>query len=262
MICLNKQYEAEKIAKNTYKIDESGVANCYLLIGDEKALLIDTGCGAGNLKEAVEKLTHKPLVVAVTHRHPDHAGGAWQFGAYYVHENDKKPVYGIMSLPLVSRRMLKIMGACIDRTLKRKRYRIITMKDGHQFELGNRTILVRSVPGHTKGSVLFLDDKEKLMFTGDNTNFCLWMHLPGCTSLEKWMDSAKLILSYFDKGYVAYGGHSKGQQSREEIQKVFDCVKAVVDRNKNTQSKIIDNKVPVILYKKHRICEKLTKEQL
>ena len=196
MICLNKQYEAEKIAKNTYKIDESGVANCYLLIGDEKALLIDTGCGAGNLKGAVSKLTHKPVIVAVTHRHPDHAGGAWQFGECYVHEADKKPVYGMLSLPLVSRRMLKIMGASIDRTLRRKMYKMITMKDGHCFELGNRTVTVKSVPGHTRGSVLFLDDKEKLMFTGDNTNFCLWMHLPGCTSLEKWMDSAKLILSY------------------------------------------------------------------
>ena len=56
MIYLNKHYVAQKIAKNTYKIDESGVANCYLLIGDNKALLIDTGCGAGDLKKAVAKM--------------------------------------------------------------------------------------------------------------------------------------------------------------------------------------------------------------
>lgn len=260
MICLNKHYEAEKIAKNTYKIDESGVANCYLLIGDDKALLIDTGCGAGNLKEAVSKLTHKPLIVAVTHRHPDHAGGAWQFGTYYVHKDDKKTIYGIMSLPLVSRRMLKIMGATIDRTLRRRRCRIVTMDDGHRFELGNRLIIVKSVPGHTKGSVIFLDEKEKLMFTGDNTNFCLWMHLPGCTSLEKWMRGAKRILDYYDMGYKAYGGHSKGQQSREETQKLYECVKKVIGKNKLKESKIIDNRIPVILYKRHRICEKLTKE--
>ncbi len=257
MICLNQQYEAEKIAENTYKIDESGVANCYLLIGDDKALLIDTGCGAGNLKEAVSKLTDKPLFVAVTHRHPDHAGGAWQFGRFYVHENDKKALYGIMSAPPVSRKMLKIMGAGIDRTLKRKRAKMIAIKDGYEFELGGRCVYVKSIPGHTKGSLLFVDDKEKLMFTGDTTNFCLWMHLPGCTSLETWLKSAKTILSYYDKGYSAYGGHSKGAQSREETQKVFDCVKSVVDRQKNPQNRIIDNKMPVILYKKHRICEKL-----
>lgn len=260
MISLNKHYVAEKIADNTYKIDESGVANCYLLIGDEKALLIDTGCGAGNLKEAVTKLTGKPLVVAVTHRHPDHAGGAWQFGTYYVHEGDKRTVYGIMSLPLVSRRMLKILGAGIDRTIKRKHCKILTMKDRHEFDLGNRKIQVKSVPGHTRGSVLFLDEKEKLMFTGDNTNYCLWMHLPGCTSLEQWLRSAKMILSYYDMGYRAYGGHSKGMQSREEIQKLYDCVKKVVAKKRLKESKIIDNKMPVLLYKKQRICEKITKE--
>ena len=81
MVYLNKYYVAEKIAENTYKIDESGVANCYLLIGDEKALLIDTGCGAGNLKEAVEKITNKPLYVAVTHRHPDHAVEVLQYNS-------------------------------------------------------------------------------------------------------------------------------------------------------------------------------------
>lgn len=261
MICLNKQYEAEKIGKDTYKIDECGVANCYLLIGDKKALLIDTGCGAGNLKEAVTKLTEKPIIVAVTHRHPDHAGGAWQFGECYVHEADKKPVYGMMSHPLVSKQMLKIMGAVIDGKLKRKKYKMIAMQDGHQFELGNRTVTVKSVPGHTKGSVVFVDEKEKLMFTGDNTNFCLWMHLPGCTSLEKWLDGAKLVLSYFDQGYSAYGGHSRGLQTREETQKVFDCVKKLIKQNHLKESKMIDNKIPVILYKKRRICERVLRSK-
>lgn len=259
MIRLNEQYVAEKIADNTYRIDESGVANCYLLIGKEKALLIDTGCGAGNLKEAVSKLTKKPIIVAVTHRHPDHAGGAWQFGSYYVHEDDNKTLYGVMSAPLVSKRMLKILGAQIDDHLKRKHYKIMTMQDGHQFDLGNRKILVKAVPGHTRGSVIFLDTEAKLMFTGDNTNYCLWMHLPGATSLEKWLSSAKTILSYYDMGYTAYGGHSKGKQTREETQKLIDLVKEIVHKNKGIQGKIIDNRVPVILYKKNKVCERSAK---
>ena len=260
MIYLNKHYVAQKIAKNTYKIDESGVANCYLLIGDNKALLIDTGCGAGDLKKAVAKLTEKPIVVTVTHRHPDHAGGAWQFGSCFVHKDDKRKIYGIMSLPLVSRRMLKIMGAAIDRNLRRKQCKFLSMEDGHKFDLGNRTVLVKSVPGHTRGSVIYLDENEKLMFTGDNTNYCLWMHLPGCMTLEKWLSGAKLILDYFDMGYKAYGGHSKGEQSREETQKLYDCVKKIIKRNRFKESKVIDNKIPVILYKRNRIFEKLTKE--
>lgn len=260
MISLNKHYVAEKIAHNTYKINESGVANCYLLIGENRALLIDTGCGAGNLKEAVEKITEKPIVVAVTHRHPDHAGGAWQFGSYYVHRDDKKILYGMMSRPMVSRRMLKIVGVTGDRALRRKHCKIIAMDDGHRFDLGNRSVLVKSVPGHTKGSVLFLDEKEKLMFTGDNTNFCLWMHLPGATSLEEWIRSAKVILDYYEMGYKAYGGHSNGLQSKEEVKRLLKCVKKVIEKSKIKESRIIDNKMPVVLYKRHRICEKNTRE--
>ena len=259
MISLNKHYVAEKIAENTYKIDESGVANCYLLIGKNQALLIDTGCGAGNLKEAVEKLTEKPVVVAVTHRHPDHAGGAWQFGSYYVHKNDKKLIYGIMSQKLISRRMLKIMGTAMDRTLRPKRCKLLLMEDGHKFDLGEREIVVKSVPGHTKGSVLFLDTKEKLMFTGDNTNFCLWMHLPGCTSLEQWLISANKILDYYDAGYTAYGGHYKGLQSKEETKRIYDCVKKVVEKDQIKANKLKKNKIPIVLYKKHRVYQR-TKE--
>ena len=37
----------------------------YLLEGDEKALLIDTGYGAENLREYVEKLTSKPISGAI-----------------------------------------------------------------------------------------------------------------------------------------------------------------------------------------------------
>ncbi len=256
MIYLNEYYVAEKIAEDTYRIDEGGVANCYLLIGSERALLVDTGCGAGDLKEAVSKLTKKPIYVALTHRHPDHAGGAWQFGTYYVHKDDKRVLYKLMSMPFVSRRMLKIMGLSADKNLHHKRCRIIVMDDGHRFDLGHRVVVVKSVPGHTKGSVIFLDEKEKMMFTGDNTNVCLWMHLPGCTSLEEWLRSAKIILSYYDKGYRAYGGHTNGCQSGEEIKRLYDCVKRVIKKGQINESKITDSRVPVILYKRHRVLKR------
>ena len=59
----------------------------YLLEGDEKALLIDTGYGAENLREYVEKLTSKPILVVNTHYHPDHAAGNGEFEAVYMNRN-------------------------------------------------------------------------------------------------------------------------------------------------------------------------------
>jgi glyoxylase-like metal-dependent hydrolase (beta-lactamase superfamily II) len=50
-----------------------------LVIGHDKAALIDTGCGIGNLRRAVEDVTDKPVVVINTHTHPDHIGSNCQF---------------------------------------------------------------------------------------------------------------------------------------------------------------------------------------
>ena len=83
MAAVDPIYTVERIHDNTYRIDENGAANCYLVIGSEKALLMDACWGAGNLKACVCQLTDKPVNVAVTHRHPDHTGGAQQFGDFH-----------------------------------------------------------------------------------------------------------------------------------------------------------------------------------
>ena len=56
----------------------------YLVEGREKAALIDTGSGAGDLKACVEALTSHPILVLITHGHVDHAMGAPQFEEVYM----------------------------------------------------------------------------------------------------------------------------------------------------------------------------------
>jgi glyoxylase-like metal-dependent hydrolase (beta-lactamase superfamily II) len=50
-----------------------------LIIGQDRAALIDTGCGIGDLRTAVKAVTDKPIVVIKTHTHPDHLGSNHQF---------------------------------------------------------------------------------------------------------------------------------------------------------------------------------------
>ena len=71
---MRTDYPIRKIADDTYMISDFGIANCYLLIGEERALLIDCGLGIGDIKGAVEKITDKPILVVATHGHVDHAG--------------------------------------------------------------------------------------------------------------------------------------------------------------------------------------------
>lgn len=80
----------KKLAENTYRISEWGAfgpVNMYLLIGNELALLIDSGYGKIDLKSIVARLTDKPVMLMLTHGHLDHANGSAPFDAY-LHEND------------------------------------------------------------------------------------------------------------------------------------------------------------------------------
>lgn len=236
---LDEYHDAEEIADHTWRIDEHHMVNCYLLIGTEKALLIDTGCGAGFLPTCLRLITDLPITVAVTHRHPDHVGGAWEFGSYDAPAADIGMPYDLMCISAVSNRMIRAGGA-------RAAYRKpdwhhgvpMPMKDGQVYELGGRTIRTMSVPGHTRGSVVFIEDSARRMFTGDDINPCLWMHLPGCTSLEKWREGARKIMALADQGYESWYGHGDGRQTAAQMHAMYDLVeKAIAARRAGTLPK-------------------------
>ena len=74
--------------------------HCYLLRGSERAVLIDTGLGVGNLERVVRNLTELPVLVLTTHAHWNHIGGHRQFEQFAVHWAEKDWVTGGFPLPL------------------------------------------------------------------------------------------------------------------------------------------------------------------
>ena len=63
-------YEVYKLNKNTYAIYEPNQwqeAISYLLIGSERAMLVDTLQGISNLKFVIDQLTELPIIVINTH---------------------------------------------------------------------------------------------------------------------------------------------------------------------------------------------------
>lgn len=72
---------------------EKTLAN--LVIGQEKAALIDTGCGIGNLHRAVEDVTDKPVTIINNHTHTDHLGSNRQFDEIAMFDHPSMPQKGI-----------------------------------------------------------------------------------------------------------------------------------------------------------------------
>lgn len=81
-------FSANKASGGLWIISDHGSDNIYLVEGNDKALLIDTGLGVARLSAFVKTLTAKPLIVVNTPGHPDHAGGDFEFKSVYAHPAD------------------------------------------------------------------------------------------------------------------------------------------------------------------------------
>lgn len=153
-------YTAWKVDSGTWIISfMNGSEYMYLLEGTEKALLLDTGYGVGNLRAFVEKLTGKPILVANTHFHPDHAAGNGEFEQAYMGagwELDAPSVFGGGHTPF-------------DLTkLPHPDYGKTVVGDGHVFDLGGRKVEVLDAkPAHCNSSLFFLDRGHRMLFVGD-----------------------------------------------------------------------------------------------
>ena len=89
---INPYVEVYQFRDNLYGIfaencDGKGDVWMYLTVGPERAMLIDTAYGLGDLKGLVDEITGgKPILVVNTHDHYDHAYGNCRFDKVYCHE--------------------------------------------------------------------------------------------------------------------------------------------------------------------------------
>lgn len=89
---MERWFTVERLAEDTFAISEYRhweETHCYLLCGTERALLIDTGLGVGNIKAVTDRLTRLPILVAATHVHWDHIGGHRYYRDIAVHEAEQ-----------------------------------------------------------------------------------------------------------------------------------------------------------------------------
>ncbi len=189
------KHEVTMIAPHTWCISEFHLVNAFLLEGEDRAALIDTGCGIGNLRQIVRELTTKPLIILMTHGHFDHCGGAYQFSdcPIYQHPADSglretsmrmaekltglRDENQLRAYYITSRAPVRCPSLNITELLKLvpsertpETYPWQPMEDGTEFDLGARVLKVIHTPGHTDGEVCILDKKSRILFSGDTAN--------------------------------------------------------------------------------------------
>ena len=84
----NLFYKWKQLGAGVFHIQDLFSDYMYLVAGEEKAALIDTGMGFPGLRQLVERLTDKPVIVLNTHGHLNHIGGNDEFDCIYLHPDD------------------------------------------------------------------------------------------------------------------------------------------------------------------------------
>ena len=68
-------FRIQEMAPGIFLIQEPGHVQSYLVRGEERSALIDTGMGFCDIREATGPLASNPILVLNTHWHFDHIGG-------------------------------------------------------------------------------------------------------------------------------------------------------------------------------------------
>lgn len=166
-------YEVLEIASKVWQINDKPYnkpynVSMYLIEGTEYAALIDSGNTEGNLLEFVRTLTSKPIKLVILHGHGDHAANINQFDEVYIPHED-----------------VDMLNEWFD--FKVTKSDVFDLRAFDEICLGDCTLELVPLPGHTPGSVVVLERSKKLLFTSDAIGSGgIWMQLANCRPLTEY----------------------------------------------------------------------------
>lgn len=164
-------YQINEKAGMTLNVD------AYLVIGTQKAAVIDALQETEALYDLIRLLTDRQLLVLLTHGHPDHAGKSVRsFVEHHV------PVY-MNHLDSDDLRLSHNEDLRDD---------IRDLHDGDCFDLGGIDLETIACPGHSRGSMVFLNRKDQELYSGDAIGSgSFWMQLPESLPLHEYLGYAE-----------------------------------------------------------------------
>lgn len=214
-----KQACITKISEDTYRFTETAMGTdvyMYLLLGTEKALLIDTAYGFTDVPSAIRGITNLPLIVVNTHGHMDHMHGNHLYPAVHVSEDDsevfqrhsdatylKELMEQVAQANRLPKLLLRLPMLRVKDVVRCVPSVSVPLPEEMFFELGQRKVRILKTPGHTVGSITLMDEKHKWAFSGDTT--CkdgVLLHFPESTSVQTFRASILGLKELVQKGKI------------------------------------------------------------
>jgi glyoxylase-like metal-dependent hydrolase (beta-lactamase superfamily II) len=194
-------YSVSQLKPNVYHIADPLGVFMTVIVGEEKALLLDTGYGIGRLNETVAQITDLPLIVVNSHGHLDHVLGNRFFGEAYLHPADLQ-VYQQHTTQERKHSVVGMLSAgpelfpadfSSEAYLSEFKTEVLPIDEGDVFDLGGVSLTVVHAPGHTPGGIALLDDRDRLLLVGDAASPHVWMFLQESTNIATYIQSLQKL---------------------------------------------------------------------
>ena len=226
------EYKVKKINEYTYLINDEDFCCSFVLVGKNKSLVIDAGFKNKNsLIEEIKKITKNELVIFISHGHKDHVGHLNEFDSFYIHKDDYE---------------------LLDESLKNK---ASFFKDLEVFDFETFKIKVLFNKGHTLGSVIFIDETSKHIFTGDQfgSGCGVWMQVATATNISTYKQSILYFIDYINKNYTntenfkLFPGHI-GQEYTSRLTSYNPLTFKLIENLAILCDKLLNNEVNFVKY--------------
>lgn len=234
-------FEVYELPNDVYAIYEPGQFQeviSYLAIGEEKAALVDTGYGMGDIKGLAEELTDYPIVVVTTHTHVDHIAQNHEFdevAAYdcpFARENaEKGRDHDSLKGALEEGMIWKPLPSTFDpETWHIPPFEVTTwLGDGDVIDLGGRTLEAYHIPGHSPDSVCLLDRDARYLWTGDMFyNAPIYLY-SDTTDLDEFISSYAKMVDLFPHYDWLLPGHNETHVDKEILAGVLEAAEKIRD---------------------------------
>jgi hydroxyacylglutathione hydrolase len=211
----------------TYIIEETQSSQgnvCYLILGEERAVMFDTGAGENTavdgtrMRYVIDQITDLPVTLLMSHFHFDHNQNISEFDhvafmelEYLVEGTSAEGVYVFSDAELVS--------GSYPASVEVNEW----WPPDTDIDLGGRSIQVVSIPGHTDESAMIVDAQNKLMFMGDYI-YDGPLFVFGQQNLIPYQTTVDMLIANYDDSFSIYGAHGTPQVPHGDLQKLKDIL--------------------------------------
>ena len=226
-----QNFTAQRLPNGVTEITDLSGVHCFLVEGRDKALLIDTMTGLRGLPAFVATLTDLPVEVALTHGHMDHAGGVFEFGRCYIHPADISMLDG-RTLPA---RVGYVRGQLppgeapeASAFVPDGPVEFVPLKAWDKLDLGGRALEVLHVPGHTRGSLCYLDTASGDFFAGDACNNNTLLMMDVSATIEEYLEALLALKERQGDIQRFYLFHGPSLQDKSCIDDNIQCCRDIL----------------------------------